>query len=518
MSGRGLVTGTRVRKVAPVAGLALIWFTVASTIGLFGFANDSEPVTIGAHTSRVSPTFDEHATIDLGAVLPRLRLRMDLPLRIGVNIDVQETDARDLNDLLTRDALIASQPEGEIHRIRTVVRQMAVDNAIAGAGAGLLAVVLTGTAWAMLGVRRRRELVDLMHKDEHRVQRRALVVLMAMVTTTAAVIVPGMVRTPEVPPSQWRPLAELLPEVRFDERLQGVEVATGFSTTGGIGLIRTTVETYEKSTRFYGDLRDKVIQSAGRIRQPGPDETVAMLVSDRHNNIGMDPVIGEVAKAAGAKVLIDAGDDTSAGERWEAFSINSLAQQFRDLKVVSVAGNHDAGGYVTSAMKANGFTVLEGKPVYVHGIRFLGDSDPTSTGFGSTDTPGKETIGEQSERLAEVACEQRDDERISTLVVHDPSSGTQTARRGCATLVVSGHWHRQVGPETKEVDGNTVTTYTNGTTGGAAYAFALGYTLRRQAQVTLITYENGEPIGLQSVTFELTGDVTIGSYRPIGTL
>ncbi|WP_328994799.1 metallophosphoesterase [Kribbella sp. NBC_01245] len=515
---RRLLTKARLKAAAPWAALALLWFAVSASVGLMGFANDSEPVTIGAHTTQVSPTFDGAATIDLGAVLPRMRLRMDLPLGIGVNVDVQETDARDLNDLITRDALIASQPDGEIARVREVVEQMAVDNAVAGAGAGLLAVVIASTTWGMLGARRRRELIAIMHHDEHRVERRALVLLMAMATTTAAVVVPGLIRTPEVEPPEWRPLAELLPEVRFDERLRDVEVATGFSTTGGIGLIRTAVETYEKSTRLYGDLKAKVIRSAGRIRQPGPDETVALLVSDRHNNIGMDPVIGEVARAAGAKVLIDAGDDTSAGERWEAFSINSLAQQFRDLKVVAVAGNHDAGGYVTSAMKANGFTVLESKPVEVEGIRFLGDSDPTRTGLGSNDTPGKETVGEQSARLADVACEQDEDQRISTMVVHDPSSGAGTAARGCATLVLSGHLHRQVGPETKEIDGLQTTTYTNGTTGGAAYAFALGYTLRRQAQVTLITYEEGEPVGMQPVTFELTGDVTVGSYRPIGTL
>jgi hypothetical protein len=66
------------------------------------------------------------------------------------------------------------------------------------------------------------------------------------------------------------------------------------------------------------------------------------------------------------------------------------------------------------------------------------------------------------------------------------------------------------------VDGRPVTTYTNGTTGGAAYAFALGYTLRRPGQVTLITYDKeGQPIGLQSVTAELTGVITVGAYTPL---
>jgi hypothetical protein len=183
--------------------------------------------------------------------------------------------------------------------------------------------------------------------------------------------------------------------------------------------------------------------------------------------------------------------------------------------VVAVAGNHDAGGHVENAMRKSGFTVLDSKPVEVEGIRFLGDSDPTKTGLGSADQPGDETTSEQSKRLADIACDQPEDKRISTFVVHDPSSFADTAARGCATLLLSGHLHRQVGPESKVVDGRAVTTYTNGTTGGAAYAFALGYTLRRPGEVTLITYQKGQPIGLQTVTAQLTGDVTVGAYSPL---
>lgn len=515
MFGR-IVTKARLRKAAPWAALSLLWLVVSLVVGVVAFANDSERVTIGAHAARVSPTFDGHATLDLGAVLPRLRLDMSLPLGLGVNIDVQETDAANLTDLLTRDALIASQPDGEVRRIRQVIQEMAIDDAVAGAGTGLLVAVLVGTAWAMVGPRRRRELFVLLHRGERRVRHRVIVVLVAIVITLASIFGPGRLRAPETEPTQWRPLAELLPDLSFDERLADVQVATGFSTTGGVGIIRTAVETYERSTEFYGQLRDRVTRVGGRIRQAGEGETVALLVSDRHDNIGMDPFAAEVAKVAGAKVLIDAGDDTSSGQAWEAFSINSLAQHFRDLKVVAVAGNHDGGGLVEKAMKQNNFTVLDSKPVEVEGIRFLGDSDPTRTGLGSSDRPGEETVGEQSQRLADIACEGTGDNQISTLVVHDPSSGADTAARGCATLVVSGHLHRQVGPQIKRVGNRSVTTFTNGTTGGAAYAFALGYTLRRPAQVTLITYVDGEPTGLQPVVAELTGEITVAPFQPIG--
>ncbi|HWD80768.1 MAG TPA: metallophosphoesterase, partial [Kribbella sp.] len=494
-----LVTKARLRAAAPWAALSLLFAVTSVVVGLLVFTNDSERVTIGAHAATVSPTFDGHATLDLGAVLPRLRMASNDPFGLGVNIDVQETDASNLTDLINRDALIAAQPEGEIARIRQAVQEMAVDDALAGAGTGLLVVVVVATLWTMIGVRRRRELWHLVHRHERRVEHRAIVVLVAMLITIASIFGPGRIRGVEAPPTQWTPLAKLLPQLDLDNQLQGVEVASGFSTTGGIGVIKTAVETYQRSTRFYGQLTAKIGDVKTQIHQPGKEETVAIQVNDRHDNIGMDPFAAEVAKVAGAKLLIDAGDDTSSGQEWELFSINSLRQHFKDFKVVAVAGNHDAGGHVEAAMRKSGFTVLDSKPVEVDGIRFLGDSDPTRTGLGSADQPGDETTGQQSERLADIACAQPRDKRIATFVVHDPSSFADTAARGCATLLVSGHLHRQVGPETKVVDGKPVTTYTNGTTGGAAYAFALGYTLRRPGEVTLITYLKGEPVGLQTV-------------------
>ncbi|WP_134098646.1 metallophosphoesterase family protein [Kribbella pratensis] len=511
------MTRARLRAIAPWAALSLLFVVTSVVVGLLGFVNDSERVTIGAHAATVSPTFDGYATLDLGAVLPRLRIPADTPGSIGVNIDVQETDADNLTELLTRDTLIASQPDGEIGQIKQVIQQMAVDNAVAGAGTGLLVVVVVATLWTAVGARRRRELWHLVHRHERRFEHRAIVVLVAMLITIASIYGPGRMRPAEVPPTQWQPLFKLLPEMSFDNRLKKVEVASGFSTTGGVGVIRTLVETYRKSTELYGRLKNRVADVAPEIHQPGKEQTVALLVSDRHDNIGIDGFASEVAKAGGAKLLIDAGDDTSSGQSWEAFSINSLRQHFKDFKVVAVAGNHDAGGHVEEFMRKAGFTVLDSKPVEVEGIRFLGDSDPTKTGLGSADTPGDETIEHQSQRLADIACDQPEDKRISTMVVHDPSSFAATAERGCASLLLSGHLHRQVGPTTGPVGDREVTTYTNGTTGGAAYAFALGYTLRKPGEVTLITYQKGLPVGLQTVTAQPSGDVTVGPYNPLSS-
>ena len=164
-----------------------------------GFPTFGDHVTIGAHAATISPTFDGHATLDLGAVLPRLRVATDTPGGIGVNVDVQETDAANLTDLINRDALIAAQPDGEIGRIQQVVQEMAVDDALAGAGSGLLVVVVVATVWTMIGARRRQELWHLVHRHERRLEHRAIVVLVAMLITIASIYGPGRMRPAEVP-------------------------------------------------------------------------------------------------------------------------------------------------------------------------------------------------------------------------------------------------------------------------------------------------------------------------------
>ncbi|MCW2748602.1 MAG: metallophosphoesterase, partial [Nocardioidaceae bacterium] len=50
------------------------------------------------------------------------------------------------------------------------------------------------------------------------------------------------------------------------------------------------------------------------------------------------------------------------------------------------------------------------------------------------------------------------------------------------------------------------------------YAFALGSKLRRTAQVSVVTFKDGQPVGIQPVDFEITGDVVPQSYVDFTTL
>jgi hypothetical protein len=137
------------------------------------------------------------------------------------------------------------------------------------------------------------------------------------------------------------PAVDLLPNAGLTGRLATVEVAKGAATSGSLAIIEGAIETYNASVTFYQELLEAVPEEG--FHEPAEDETVALLVSDRHDNIGMDPVARAIGDAGGATVLITAGDDTSTGGSWEAFSISSLADSFDGYEVVAAAGNHDTG-------------------------------------------------------------------------------------------------------------------------------------------------------------------------------
>lgn len=100
------------------------------------------------------------------------------------------------------------------------------------------------------------------------------------------------------------------------------------------------------------------------------------------------------------------------------------------------------------------------------------------------------------------------------MLVHDANLGAEALARGCVDLVVGGHLHVQEGPTLViGEDGEDGYTFTTGTTGGAAYAIAIGSKIRRPAQVTLLTYdEDGSPVGLQAVLLQTNGRFDVDDY------
>lgn len=503
MTARGLL--------ARVAALLVVGVGVALPVAYVWFQEAERSVVVGAHEATMSPNFSGHVTIGAGPLLPELRLSSPAPLSIGLDIVLRDSPVTDLQEILARDAAIASQPDGEIARISGEVTDLATDALVKGAAAGVFAMIVATAAWRAIGPARRRDLLDQWPPGPREGG--------VMVTMTVAALVALWVFLPHGGATRdvaWVPIRDEFPRLPQDPRLENVEISVGAATSGGKALVDGAVSTYTASLEFYNELAEKTRDI--EVRQPEEGQTTALVVTDRHDNIGMDPVAKAVADAAQASFVIDLGDDTSTGASWEAFSLSSLRETFKELPILAVAGNHDTGDFIRDQMDQLDFTVLDGEPIEFEGITFLGESDPRSSGLtaGYEGDPDENnaTIRAQAQRLAEVAC--TPERTVSVIAVHSAASSKAAAEAGCADLTIAGHLHRQVGPDLVEGEYGRTTTLVTGSTGGAIYAFSLGTKLRRDAQVTLLTFEDGRAVGLQVVTFEPGAIIDVGEYVPVG--
>jgi predicted phosphodiesterase len=488
------------------------WAVIAVPVAYYAFMTADQPTVVAGHDVVVSPTRDGWATINLGAFLPDVRYPTDSTF--GVTIDVGATNAENYNTLIQRYAVIASQPDAEVGKVEDIVRHLAYRAILIGALTGLSGPLL----WVLIGRRRRRELV-------HSVTPRRAVAGVAGVAAVVGLLVwqpLGHIRpsAPVAGSSDWQPIGTFITETPVTGPAARLQIQGGLISRGSKTLISGAFDTYRRSLTFYADLADRAKDLSVALRRPSKDETVALVVSDRHDNVGMDAVARAIGDAGGATVLLDAGDDTSTGESWEAFSLDSLSKAFDGYERYGVAGNHDNGSFVADYLSDRGFTMLAGEPVKaVDGIRLMGAPDPRSSNLSSGVRAPSGTFDEQAAILADAACAaDADGDRVTTLLVHDANLGAPALERGCVDLVLSGHLHIQAGPtQVTGENGVTGTTYTNGTTGGAAYAFALGSKIRRDAEVTLVTYREGRPVGLQPVTIRTTGEFVVSDYLELST-
>jgi hypothetical protein len=497
------VSTRRTAAVGTVYVAVWVGFALAMALGLF--LESSRTVTVASHDAVLTPDFSGRAVLHTGPVLPDLRVDSGSP--IGVDIQLGKTDAPSTEVLVERYALIASQPEGPADKVHGAVLDMAVDAAIKGAILGVVPVLL----WVLVGPARRRELAGRL------LTRQGGIAGLIVVLIGVGLWAPWEPDEDTVEGErEWISLQEFLgSSIPLPEEARGVEVQNSVTTTQTRRLIESAADTYRTSLTFYATAEE----AAGdlELRTSDGGETVVALVSDRHDNIGMDAVARAVADQAGATAVFDAGDDTSTGSQWEAFSLDSLTAAFDDLDARwAVPGNHDSGSFVGGYLADRGWTVLDGEVVDGPGdSRLLGVADPRSSGLGTWRDESGLSFEEVGTRLADAACAADEDgDRVNTLLVHDADLADEALKRGCADLVLGGHLHVEEGPSAVTGDdGEIGYSFTTGTTGGAAYAFALGSKLRRAAQVTLVTYAaDGTPAGLQSVVLQTNGRFDVGEF------
>lgn len=467
------------------------------------FVSSEREVDLASHEARVSPDFSGEVVLRTGPLLPDLRAPS--PSNIGVEVQLGKSDTASLPELTARYAAIASQPEGQVAVVERAVSSMALAALVQGAALGAVPLLV----WAAIGAERRRGLVSSLPT------RKGAIGATVLVGVVAAVAVPTGWGRQDPPAEHWTSLQDFVGSaVPLPEEARDVLVLGDASTGQTRRLIASAVSSYQQGLAFYSKAADDAADLD--LREPEADETVVLMVSDRHDNVGMDEVARAIAKAGGATNVFNAGDDTSTGERWEAFSLDSLGAAFDDFDGRwAVAGNHDNGTFVRGHLEDLGWTYFDGAPIEGPGnARLLGVDDPRSSGLGNWRDETGLTSSEVAERLTDEACDADErGERVNTILVHDADFGDDALARGCVDLVIGGHTHVQDGPTaiTGE-NGEIGYTYTAGTTGGAAYAIAIGSKLRRAAGVALITYREGRPVGIQSVTLQTNGRYDVDDW------
>lgn len=495
------------RRALATASYVVAWLALSATVALALFLSTTRTITLVSHDAEIRPTLSGMAVVNSGPVLPDVRL--PAPGRIGVDVTLGKTDASSTAELVQRYAVLAGSPEGQEAKVRAAVASMALEAGLRGLGLGALPVLV----WLLLGHVRRHELLA------HLPSWRGLAAVALAAVLVVALWVPWAPRDDErVDVGRWMPLRAFLGQsVPLPAELAEVEVRGDVTTAQTRRLIESAVSTYESSKVFYSDAADRVEDLP--LREPLDGETVVLLVSDRHDNIGMDRVARAVAEKAGATAVFDAGDDTSTGATWEAFSLDSLDAAFEGLPDLegrwAVTGNHDHGDFVGDYLTDLGWEVLDGEVVDGPGdTTLVGVSDPRSSGLGNWRDESDLSFAEVEQALADDVC--ASEVRVTTVLVHDANLGREALRRGCVDLVLGGHVHVQVGPDQVVGEsGDIGWSYTTGTTGGAAYAFAMGSKPRRAAQLSLITYAEGRPFGIQPVVLETNGAWRAEPFIPL---
>jgi hypothetical protein len=292
--------------------LAVLWLAVAAPLAVALFLSGSRSTVIAGHDTVVTPALDGYATVDLGPFLPNFRLDTGLP--VGARLDLGATDLDSYDALIRRYAFIASQPESQVAKVRSTLVDLAADSLLLGGLAGLAAPGLV----LLVGRRRWADLAGRM------TVRRTAAAGLGLVLVAGALVVLLEDSGPTVETETWQPIREALPGVSVPDEAARLEIESGLISSGTRRLVTSAIASYRTSLDFYSTLAEEAPALASLLRQPEEGEVVGLLVSDRHDNIGMDPVARAIADAGGATFLLDAGDDTSTGSSWEAFSLESL--------------------------------------------------------------------------------------------------------------------------------------------------------------------------------------------------
>ena len=142
----------RAALVSRATAYLAVWAVLAAVAGLALFLLSSRTVVLATHDAVLRPNLHGQVVVNTGPVLPDLRIGSGG--RVGVDIRLDKTDAESTEALVERYAFIATQPEGQVDKVRDALVDMALAAALRGAVIGLLPILV----WLLIGAARRREL------------------------------------------------------------------------------------------------------------------------------------------------------------------------------------------------------------------------------------------------------------------------------------------------------------------------------------------------------------------------
>lgn len=187
-------------------------------------------------------------------------------------------------------------------------------------------------------------------------------------------------------------------------------------------------------------------------------ETVKILhISDIHNNPAAVPFVRELAEKMKVDAILDTGDLTDFGTPLETRLSRGLAPG--SIPYIFVAGNHDSQATVRAVRARPNTFILDGEPVTVAGLTFLGLPDPSSAraGNGSVNT-SLEALEDAGDRMAARYAAAMPPPDV--VCVHNPRQAAPLL--GLARVVLCGHMHRA---SIETTDGTVICNA--GTTGAA---------------------------------------------------
>ena len=200
-----------VKQVLQTLALLAVAVLVGAPVAYSTFVHSERHVVIGAHDATVVPVLDGYATIDFGPLLPQMRLPADAVAGIGVDISLGNAEVESLDQLVARDAVIASQPEGEIAAVRSAVRDMLEAALLRGVGVGVLVAIGVALTWVAIGPARRAQFRRASRRPSRPQVLMASFVGVLVVASTVLVALPeqGQGR----PATSWVPLVQAFPDV-----------------------------------------------------------------------------------------------------------------------------------------------------------------------------------------------------------------------------------------------------------------------------------------------------------------